>query len=155
MEITAPRREEFGYALEIPTRWIDNDVYGHVNNAVYLAFFDTVINSYLIEVGGLDIHHGEVIGLCVESHCEYRAPIAFPQPVDARLRVAALGRSSVRYEVGLFTSEPEPAAFGHFVHVFVARRTRRPQEAPPRLREALAAITEGPPVASTEARGRA
>jgi len=125
---------------------MDNDVYGHVNNAVYLSFFDTAINSYLIEVGGLDIHDGDVIGLCVESHCEYRAPIAFPQPVDARLRVAALGRSSVRYEVGLFGSEakPDPAAFGHFVHVFVDRATRRPREIPLGLREALTAITLEP-----------
>lgn len=136
-----PRREDFGYALEIPTRWMDNDIYGHVNNVVYLSFFDTVINTYLIRAGGLDIHGGHVIGLCIESRCVYRAPLEFPEPVDARLRVAKLGRTSVRYEVGLFGVELEPAAFGHFVHVFVERGSRRPHEIPASVREALDAIS--------------
>jgi acyl-CoA thioester hydrolase len=93
---------EYPHRLAIPTRWNDNDVYGHVNNVEYYAYFDTVINEYLIRHGGLDIHRGEVIGLCAESHCEFRAPLAFPETVTAALRVAQLGRSSVRYEIALY-----------------------------------------------------
>jgi acyl-CoA thioester hydrolase len=133
------------YRLAITTRWNDNDVYGHVNNVEYYAFFDTVINAYLIEEGGLDIHRGEVIGLCAESHCEFRAPLAFPETVTAGLRVAHLGNSSVRYEIALFgESQDDPAATGWFVHVFVDRETRRPAEMPPRLRSALEALSAPP-----------
>src|SRR5919199_156459 len=109
-----------GYAhrLAIPTRWNDNDVYGHVNNVEYYAFFDSVINAYLIREGGLDIHGGDVIGVCAESHCEFRAALAFPEPVTAGMRVAHLGRSSVRYEIGLFGATGDLAAEGWFVHVF-------------------------------------
>src|SRR4028119_748928 len=96
------RRTEFPHLLRIPTRWNDNDVYGHVNNVEYYAFFDTVINAWLIAEGGLDIHGGSTIGLCAESHCEFKAALAFPEAVDACLRVGHLGRSSVRYEIGLF-----------------------------------------------------
>src|SRR4028119_122666 len=96
------RRTEFPHVLKIPTRWNDNDVYGHVNNVEYYAFFDTVINAWLIAQGGLDIHAGETIGLCAESHCEFHAALAFPETVEAGLRVGRLGRSSVRYEIGLF-----------------------------------------------------
>ena len=136
---------EYPHRLAIPTRWNDNDVYGHVNNVEYYAFFDTVINAYLIEHGGLDIHGGAVIGLCVESHCEFRAPLAFPQTVQAGLRVGTLGRSSVRYEIGLFGEDAgEPAATGWFVHVFVDRETRRPVDIPPRLRSALEALSAPP-----------
>jgi acyl-CoA thioester hydrolase len=131
-------RDAYPHHLEIPTRWWDNDVYGHVNNAVQLALFDTVINAFLIEQGGLDIHAGPVIGLCVESHCAYHAPIAFPEVVDAGLRVAHLGRTSVRYEVGLFIAgREEAAAEGWFVHVFVGREERRPADLPGGVREAL------------------
>jgi len=118
-----------------------------VNNVEYLSYFDTVINSYLITEGGLDIQAGDVIGVCAESHCEYRAGFAFPETVDAGLRVAKLGRSSVRYEIGLFRAgEEPPAATGWFVHVFVARETRRPAEIPAGLREALGrlAVSEVP-----------
>ncbi len=129
---------ECPHRLAIPTRWNDNDVYGHVNNVEYYAFFDTVINAYLISDGGLDIHGGEVIGLCAESHCEFRGPLAFPETVQAGLRVGQLGRSSVRYEIGLFgEGAAEPAATGWFVHVFVDRFARRPVEIPAALREAL------------------
>jgi acyl-CoA thioester hydrolase len=122
----------------IPTRWKDNDVYGHVNNVEYYSFFDTVINAWLIEEGGLDIHRGPVIGLCAESHCEFRASLVFPQTVEAALRVGHLGRSSVRYEIGLFAAgSGEPAATGWFVHVFVDRERRRAVEIPPQLRSAL------------------
>ena len=137
-------KNDYPHRLAIPTRWNDNDVYGHVNNVEYYAFFDTVINAYLIREGGLDIHDGDVIGLCAESHCEFRAPLAFPETVQAGLRVGQLGRSSVRYEIGLFGSAEEPAAEGWFVHVFVDRATRRPAEIPPRLRSALEAISVPP-----------
>jgi acyl-CoA thioester hydrolase len=131
-------RADFPHVRAVPTRWNDNDVYGHVNNVQYYAFFDTVINAWLIEEGGLDIHGGAVVGLCAESHCAYHAPLAFPGTVDAGLRVGQLSRSSVRYELGLFAeARDEPAATGWFVHVFVDRATRRPAEVPSRLRAAL------------------
>ena len=131
-------RADYPHLLEIPTRWNDNDVYGHVNNVEYYAFFDTVINAWLIAEGGLDIHGGETIGLCAESHCEFKAALAFPETVEAGLRVGRLGRSSVRYEIGLFRQGvEEPAATGWFVHVFVDREQRRSVEIPPPLRAAL------------------
>ena len=130
--------EAYPHRLSIPTRWNDNDVYGHVNNVEYYAFFDTVINAWLIAEGGLDIHGGDVIGVCAESHCEFHGPLAFPETVEAGLRVGNLGRSSVRYEIGLFgEGRIEPAATGWFVHVFVDRAARRPVEIPARLRGAL------------------
>ena len=131
-------RSHYALFRPITTRWMDNDVYGHVNNVVYYSFFDTAVNAYLIESGALDIHAGGVIGLVVETKCNYFAPLAFPQAVDAGLRVAHLGRSSVRYEVGLFgAGEPLTAAAGHFVHVYVDRATRRPAALPPALVAAL------------------
>lgn len=120
---------------------MDNDVYGHVNNVVYYSWFDTAVNAWLIEQGVLDIHGGDTIGLVIETHCTYFAPLAFPQTVDAGLRVAHLGTSSVRYEVGLFAQgEATAAACGHFVHVYVGREDRRPRPLPTRLREALQAL---------------
>ena len=134
-------REHYRHFAPITTRWMDNDVYGHVNNVVYYSFFDTAVNRYLIEAGALDIHAGAVIGLVVETQCHYFAPLAFPQRVDAGLRVAHVGRSSVRYEVGLFAEgEPATAAAGHFVHVYVDRATRRPAALPPALLAALQAL---------------
>ena len=131
-------RDRYRHFQTIPTRWKDNDVYGHVNNVEYYSFFDTVINEYLISAGGLDIAAGEVIGLCAESHCTYQAAIAFPDVVHAGLRVDKLGRSSVRYEIGLFGADAaEPAAEGWFVHVFVDREERRPVPIPDGLRGAL------------------
>jgi acyl-CoA thioester hydrolase len=136
----------YPYRHAITTRWDDNDVYGHVNNARYFAFFDTAINAFLIERGGLDIHTGDVIGLCVESHCAYSAPIAFPDPVVVGLRAGRIGRSSVRYELGVFRGEAaEPVATGWFVHVFVDRATRRSVPLPEPLRAALAGISEAAP----------
>jgi acyl-CoA thioester hydrolase len=136
-----PARADYPHFESLPTRWMDNDVYGHVNNVVYYAYFDTVINRYLIERGGLDIHGGETIGLCVESHCAYARPIAFPDVVEAGLRAAHVGRTSVRYEIGIFVAGEEAcAAQGWFVHVFVDRATRRPAPLPERLRAALEAI---------------
>jgi acyl-CoA thioester hydrolase len=135
-------RAAYPHVLAIPTRWMDNDVYGHVNNVQYYAYFDTVINQYLIRAGGLDIHAGAVIGVCAESHCTYHAAIAFPDVVHAGLRVGTLGRSSARYEIGLFAGEAdEPVATGWFVHVFVERDSRRPAEIPPSVRAALEAIS--------------
>ncbi len=132
------RREDFAHRLPIQTRWSDNDVYGHVNNVVYYSYFDTVINEVLIARGGLDPQAGEVIGLCVESGCRYLAPAAYPDALEAGLRVTKLGRSSVRYEVAIFREgRDEPCAAGFFVHVFVDRATRRPTPVPERLRAAL------------------
>ncbi|MFN3629619.1 MAG: acyl-CoA thioesterase [Casimicrobiaceae bacterium] len=134
-------REAFRHWLVIPTRWMDNDVYGHVNNVVYYAWFDTVINRYLIDAGGLDIHTSPVVGYCVESGCTYRRSFSFPESVEAGLRVTRLGRSSVRYEVGLFgTGEPTARALGYFVHVFVDRRAARSTAIPASIRHALEQI---------------
>lgn len=118
----------------IPTRWADNDMYGHVNNVVYYAWFDTAVNSLLIERGALDIHQGTTIGFVVETQCNYFAPLAFPQTVEAGIRVAHAGSSSVRYEIALFAEGAETAAAqGHFVHVYVDRETQRPVKLPPAL----------------------
>jgi acyl-CoA thioester hydrolase len=133
-----PARADFPHSLEIQTRWSDNDVYGHVNNVVYYAYFDTIINRYLIE-SGLDIERGSTIGVCVESQCTFKASIAFPETVQAGLRVAKLGNSSVRYEIGIFRGD-ELCALGSFVHVFVDRATRKPVPIPDPLRAALARI---------------
>ena len=117
---------------------MDNDAYGHLNNVIYYSLFDTVVNRHLIDAGVLDIEHGAVIGLVVETHCNYFAPLAFPQDVEAGLRVARIGGSSVRYEIGLFgAGMVEAAAAGHFVHVYVDRATRRPVALPPALNQTL------------------
>ena len=129
-----------GYKVfrDLGTRWMDNDAYGHVNNVVYYSWFDTAVNAYLIERGALDIERSEVIGLVIETQCNYFAPLAFPQMVQAGIRVARLGSSSVRYEVGLFAQgEPLTAAKGHFVHVYVDRHSRRPVPLPPQLKSVL------------------
>lgn len=129
----------------ISTRWMDNDVYGHVNNVVYYSWFDTAVNAHLIEQGVLDIHAGDTIGLVIETQCNYFAPLAFPQTVEAGIRVARIGSSSVRYEVGLFAAgEAFSAAAGHFVHVYVDRATRRPVPVPAPLRFVLEALVVHP-----------
>ena len=126
----------------ISTRWMDNDAYGHVNNVVYYSWFDTVVNAHLIEQGALDIHRGATIGLVIETQCNYFSGIAFPQTVEAGLRVGHVGRSSVRYEVGLFVQGAElTAARGHFVHVYVDRESRRPTTLPDKLKSVLEALT--------------
>ena len=136
--------DDYPHRRAITTRWADNDLYGHVNNVEYYAFFDTVINEYLISAGGLDIQAGPVIGLCAESHCSFRAPVAFPEAVDAGLRVEHLGHSSVRYGVGLFgAADGRPLAEGWFVHVFVGRESRRPEAIPDGVRAALARLVAG------------
>lgn len=137
-------RADYVRFLPIGTRWSDNDAYGHVNNVVYYAWFDSVVNRVLISDGGLDIAEGDSIGLCVESGCRYHAPVAYPEDVTVGLRVGKLGRSSVRYELGVFVEGRElAAAEGHFVHVFVARASRRPVPLPPRIAAALAPLVRG------------
>ena len=139
------QRAEYRHFTAIGTRWNDNDVYGHVNNVQHYSYFDTAINSYLIHSGALDIVNGPCIGVCAESHCRYISEIAFPDVLDAGLRVEHLGRSSVRYGLGLFLSgSAQPAAEGWFVHVFVDRASRRPASLTPRLRAALEALTVVP-----------
>ncbi len=134
-------RTHFAHFQAITTRWMDNDVYGHVNNVVHYSFFDTAVNRYLIEAGALDIHAGAVIGLVVQTQCHYFDSLAFPQTVHAGLRVAHLGRSSVRYELGLYADDaPLSAAVGSFVHVYVDRASRRPVPVPDTLRAALAPL---------------
>jgi acyl-CoA thioester hydrolase len=125
-------RSAFKVFRRIDTRWMDNDVYGHVNNVVYYSWFDTAVNAQLIEQGALDIHHGDTIGLVIETQCHYFAPLAFPQNIDAAIRVAKRGSSSVRYDRALFAQgEDLCAARGHFVHVYVDKENRRPVKALP------------------------
>lgn len=128
-------RSAFKAFRTITTRWLDNDVYGHVNNVVYYSWFDTAVNGLLIECGAIDIHAGGVIGLVVESRCNYFAPLAFPGDVVVGIRVAHVGSSSVRYEVAIFPANPDAmcAAVGHFVHVYVDRLTRLPTALPATL----------------------
>jgi acyl-CoA thioester hydrolase len=134
-------RTNYLHFQRIPTRWMDNDVYGHVNNVVYYSFFDTVVNQYLVEQGVLDIERSPVIGLVVETGCQYFSPVSFPDVVTGGLRVARLGNSSVRYEVGIFRNEePLTAAKGHFIHVYVERASRRPAPLPAPLRQTLERI---------------
>jgi acyl-CoA thioester hydrolase len=142
MSKTAPHlRPAYRHFLAIPTRWMDNDVYRHVNNVVYYSYFDTAVNHYLIEQDVLDIEHSPVIGLVVETACQYFAPIAFPDIVNVGLRVGKLGTSSVRYEIGIFRNDEDSAsAQGHFVHVYVERASNRPTPLPGDLRAALEKI---------------
>lgn len=133
-------RDEFPLLRELGTRWMDNDMYGHVNNVVYYSYFDTAVNSYLLERGALGSKASHnAIGLVVETHCNYFAPVSFPDLLTVGLRVAHVGTSSVRYELAVFPfGESRAAAQGHFVHVYVDRETRRPVQAlPPQLHQAL------------------
>ncbi len=131
----------------IATRWMDNDVYGHVNNVVYYSFFDTAVNAWLVEKGLLDVEKGAVIGLVAETACTYLQPVAFPQELQAGIAVAHIGNSSVRYEVGLFVGgEKHPAAQGFFVHVYCDRVSRRPTALPDSWRQVLATIMREPVV---------
>ena len=133
-----PRRADYPHFLAIPTRWMDNDLYGHVNNVVYYSWIDTVVNRYLIDEGGLDIERGDIVGIAAESGCRYFASVTYPETVDAGLRIGHLGNSSVRYEVGIFRQgDDQAAAAGFFVHVFVTRANMRPTPIPPRIRAAF------------------
>lgn len=134
-------RTRYRHFQIIPTRWKDNDVYGHVNNVEYYSYFDTIINRYLIDAGGLNPHVDTVVGIAVETMCRFQRSFSYPEDVDAGLRVGHLGNSSVRYEVGLFgRGEDEARAQGHFVHVFVDRASNKPAQIPPRIRAALEKI---------------
>jgi acyl-CoA thioester hydrolase len=135
-------RASYKHFLTIPTRWMDNDVYGHVNNVIYYSYFDTVVNDYLMRHGGLDYRDGAVVGLVVETMCQYKKSLAFPESVDVGLRVAKIGNSSVRFEIGIFKqSDDEPAASGHFVHVFIERAVQKAVVIPERIRSCLERIS--------------
>jgi acyl-CoA thioester hydrolase len=142
--MTDPRehtRADYRHFLVIPTRWMDNDTYGHVNNVTYYSYFDTVVNEHLVNEGGLDIRNGAIVGFVVETSCRYFKPITFPDTIEAGMRVTRLGRSSVTYEIALFKEgDSNPAAAGRFVHVWVDRRTVTPAEIPSRIREALQSL---------------
>lgn len=141
-----PSRDEYRFLLEIPTRWMDNDVYRHVNNVTYYSWFDTVVARFLLGSGAINLTDSAVIGVVVETLCRYHAPIAFPETVTAGLRVERLGTTSIRYGIGIFREAEEIAsADGHFVHVYVDRATQtRPQPLPPALREAAARLLVQP-----------
>ena len=137
-----PTRASFPRGCAITTRWMDNDVYGHVNNVVYYSWFDTAVGRFLMDEVGLRYHESDVVGLVVETQCRYHAPVSFPEPVDVRIACARIGTSSVRYEIGVFVDRDELAiADGHFVHVYVDRATHRPVPVPDAYRTALATIT--------------
>ncbi len=134
-------REAYRHFLPLTTRWADNDAYGHMNNVVYYALFDTVVNEFLVSRGVLDINGSPEVGVVIETGCRFFASLAFPDRVDAGMRVTRLGNSSVRYEIGLFRAgDAQPAAEGHFVHVYVDRASRRPVPIPAATRAALAAL---------------
>ena len=134
-------RDHYRHFQNIPTRWMDNDVYGHVNNVVYYSYFDTVVNNFLIDQGQLDYEKGKTVGWVVETKCEYFSPVAFPDVVSAGLKVQRLGTSSVTYEVGLFRNDDKTAAAqGHFVHVYVDREANTPQPLSEGMKEVLASI---------------
>jgi len=138
MSDQTPQRADYRHFQSITTRWHDNDIYGHVNNVTYYSFFDSAVNGYLIERGGLDIHEGEVVGFVVSSACDYFASIAYPDLIEIGLRVGKLGNSSVQYELAVFKAgEDEACAAGRFVHVFVDRASNQPVPIPSGLREAL------------------
>lgn len=134
-------RSAYRHFLSIQTRWMDNDAYGHVNNVIYYSWFDTVVNAYLIDLGVLDIARSPSVGLVVETRCSHFSELAFPQQVEAGLRVGRIGSSSVRYEIGLFAAgAAQASAQGHFIHVYVDRATRRPAPLAAALRNALERI---------------
>ena len=139
---SVPSRENYKVFYPITTRWSDNDIYGHVNNVAYYSYFDTVANQYLIEEGGMDISDGRVVGYVVNSGCDYHSPITYPEHIEAGVRVDKLGNSSVQYGIGIFREgEDNPAAHGHFVHVFVERAVNRSVPIPELLRAALEKIS--------------
>ena len=141
-----PKRSDFPVFRGITTRWMDNDSYGHVNNVVYYAWFDTTVNAFLIEQGVLDPNEGDVVGVVVETLCRYHDSVSFPEPVEAGLRVERIGKSSVRYEIGIFKVGAELAsADGHFVHVYVDRETRLPVPVPDAVRDVILPLTADQP----------
>ena len=142
---SAPR-SDWPHFVTIATRWMDNDVYGHVNNVQYYSYFDTAVNQFLIERGVLDIHHGAVVGFVVDSGCSYFSPVAFPDTVHVGIRVAKLGNSSVKYEIGIYRNDEQaPAAVGHFVHVYVERSSNRSVPIPENVRDVLDTLAGAAP----------
>jgi acyl-CoA thioester hydrolase len=140
-ELKSAPRAAFPHIQAIATRWMDNDVYGHVNNVVYYSYFDTAVNQFLIERGVLDIHNGDVVGFVVDSGCSYFSSISFPDTIHAAIRVAKLGNSSVRYEIALYRNDDAlPCAAGHFVHVYVERSSNRSVPIPASVRVVLEAL---------------
>lgn len=138
MALIQRSKSSYRYFLPISTRWMDNDVYGHVNNVVFYSWFDTIVNQFLIEHHALDVLQSESIGLVIETQCNYFSPVSFPEKICAALRVVHLGNSSVRYEIGIFAGEQEiPSAQGHFVHVYVDRQERKPMPIPATIRALL------------------
>ena len=134
-------RSAFPHLLALSTRWMDNDSYGHVNNVNYYSFFDTAVNRYLVDRGVLDIHKDDIVGFVVETSCSYFSSISFPDLIHVGVRVAKLGNSSVRYELALFRNdEPIPSAAGHFVHVYVDRRSNKSVPIPQAVRDVLASL---------------
>ena len=141
MSVTIETRENYKYFHPIQTRWNDNDIYGHVNNVIYYAYFDTVVNMFMVDNAGFDPHNARTIGICPETHCNYHKPVAYPDKLEAGLRIGRLGTSSVRYEIAIFIAGDEAvAATGHFVHVFVDRETRKPVPISAGIRSAMEAI---------------
>jgi len=141
VKLRAPSRAAYRVFRSITTRWSDNDIYGHINNVKYYAFFDTIVNGHLIERGVLDIQDGLTVGLVVETKCNYFVPLAFPDRLEGGLRVDRIGTSSVQYGVAIFRERAETAAAaGHFIHVYVDRETRRPAPLPDKLRAELEAL---------------
>lgn len=136
-----PHLADYPFLTPITTRWSDNDIYGHINNVAYYSYFDTAANLWLIREGGLDIARGDVIGLVVESRCEYHVPLAYPAALRAGVRVDKLGNRAVTYDIAIFgEGDSLAAAHGHFVHVFVDRQTRQAVPIPPKLRDALSRL---------------
>lgn len=134
-------RSAWPHFVTIATRWMDNDVYGHVNNVQYYSYFDTAVNQFLIERGVLDIHRGEIVGFVVDSGCSYFSPIAFPDTVHVGIRVDKLGNSSVKYQIAIYRNDDQaPAAVGHFVHVYVERASNRSVPLPDDVRKVLQTI---------------
>lgn len=141
MPADRPRLAAYPYVTPLTTRWMDNDIYGHINNVAYYSFFDSAANRFLIERGGLDIATSAIIGLVVESHCAYHAPLAYPQELRAGVRVDKLGNRAVTYGIAIFSADDDQAAaHGHFVHVFVDRVTRTPTAIPAEMRQALESL---------------
>ncbi|KHK89154.1 acyl-CoA thioesterase [Novosphingobium malaysiense] len=136
-----PKRDDYRHSLAIPVRWADCDAYGHVNNAIYYAMMDQIVTVYIVETGVIAMNTSPSIGLCVSSACDFHQSLEFPEIIDARLRVGRIGEKSVRYEIGLFKDGiEEPAATGHFVHVYVDRHTRKPVQLTAAQREALSPL---------------
>jgi acyl-CoA thioester hydrolase len=135
------KRNSYFHFRTMPTRWMDNDQYSHVNNVVYYSFFDTLLNRYLVDEGGFDFNLDPIIGIAVETQCRFHKSFAYPEDIQGGLRIGHLGKSSVRYEIGLFAAgEDDARADGHFIHVFVERETNKPTELPEQLRAALERI---------------